>query len=741
MKKTIRIMTVTVFAALFLAFASVAVTAATPTLYFSATTAAQQTSTQDLNALPADAIAWYKTGSIYYLFLPSTTDPGALRLWFNAEKITIDGKTIENNTVTDALAGKGDHNMTMNGSSYLLRVMQSDHIPAVFLSTSSGTMANIDASADHSFAESGSMLLTEEDGTIVYNGGLSQVKGRGNATWAYPKRPYQIKLDSKTNLFGMGKAKTWLLLANYYDKSLIRNALALDMAGQIGLKDPVQYVYVDVYANHQYLGNYMFCEKVEVGSNRVDITDLEKATEDLNSADLDTYSRGGDINSNAAGTYKYYNIPNNPIDITGGYLLEFDYAGRYLKEASGFVTKQNVPVVIKSPEYASKAQVEYIRSYVQAAEDAIYSPTGYNSSGKQYTEYIDVDSAVLHYLLEEWCKNPDAGFSSFYLYKDSDLSGDNKIHFDQVWDYDTSFGNLTELNFGMDGAEKWWAKSVRWFKALIAHDEFVEQVETAYRDTVLPVSQGITAALPNYKNELTASAAMNFLRWDRNAVVNGDTGSSFSGSVDYLAAFIAAREKLFEEGFAALPFQDVYYSTWYYSDVKFAYQHGIMSGVAGNAFAPDTKLTRAMAVQILANLSGDDLSSYTEMPFSDVKENDWYFQAVAWGAKQGIALGLDNGSFGPDVDVTREQMATFLYRYAGLQSSVEEDASSSPVDLSRFVDSGAVSPYAREAVAWTVGHGYIKGVSLTELSPQGDAIRAQAAAIYSRYYKDVMSVK
>ncbi|HMM06867.1 MAG TPA: CotH kinase family protein [Clostridiales bacterium] len=741
MKKSIRIMAVTVFAALFLAFASAAVTAATPTLYFSATEAARQTSTTDLNALPADAIAWYKTGSIYYLFLPSSTDAGALRLWFNAEKITIDGKTVGNNTVTDALASKGDHNMTMNGSSYLLRVMQSDHIPAVFLTTSSGTMANIDASADHSFAETGSMLLTEEDGTVVYSGGLSQVKGRGNATWAYPKRPYQIKLDSKTNLFGMGKAKTWLLLANYYDKSLIRNALVLDMADQIGLKDPVQYVYVDVYANHQYLGNYMFCEKVEVGSNRVDIADLEKATEDLNSADLDTYSRGGDINSNAAGTYKYYNIPHNPSDITGGYLLEFDYAGRYLNEASGFVTNHNVPVVIKSPEYASKAQVEYIRSYVQAAEDAMYSVSGYNSAGKHYSEYIDVDSAVLHYLLEEWCKNPDGGFSSFYIYKDSDLSGDSKIHFDQVWDYDTSFGNLTNLNFGMDGADKWWAKSVRWFKALIAHDDFAEQVETAYRDTVLPVSQGITAALPNYKNELMASAAMNFLRWDRNAVVNGDTGSSFSGSIDYLAAFIAAREKLFEEGFSALPFQDVYYSTWYYSEVRFAYQHGIMSGIAGDAFAPDAKLTRAMAVQILANLSGDNLSTYTEMPFSDVSANDWYFHAIAWGAEQGIALGMDGGRFGPNSDVTREQMAAFLYRYAGLWDYEDEGAAASPMGLSGFVDAAAISPYAQEAVAWAIGKGYIKGISATELSPQGNATRAQAAAIFSRYYKDVMSVK
>lgn len=733
MKKIIRMMTVTVFTALILAFASAALTAATPALYFSATEAAKNTDVTNLSALPSDAIAWNKTGSVYYLFLPSTADPGSLRLWFTADKITIDGKTVWNNTVTDVLAGRGDHNMTMNGSSYLLRVMQSDHIPAVFLSTSSGTMANIDASVDHSFEETGSLLLTEENGNIIYNGALSQVKGRGNATWDYPKKPYQIKLESKTDLLGMGKAKTWLLLANYYDKALIRNALAFDMADQIGLTDPVKYVYVDFYANHQYLGNYMLCEKVEVGTNRVDITDLEKATEKLNSAGLDTYSRGGDVNSNAAGSYKYYNIPNNPNDITGGYLLEFDYANRYLDEACGFVTNHGVPVVIKSPENASKAQVEYIRAYVQAAEDAIYSASGYNSDGKHYSEYIDVDSAVLHYLQEEWCKNPDGGFSSFYLYKDSDLSADNKIHFDQVWDFDTSFGNLTNQNFGMDGANKWWIKSVRWYKALFAHDEFVQQVETAYHDTVLPVSQELTAALPAYKDQLSASAAMNFLRWDRNAVITGDPGSSFADSIDYIAAFIAARETLFQEGFASLPFQDVYCSTWYYSDVKYAYQNGIMNGVAGDAFAPGVKLTRAMAVQILANLSGDDLASFTEMPFTDVNEDDWYFHAVAWGAEHGVALGLLDGSFNPNGNVTREQMAAFLYRFAGSNAVA--------ADLSGFVDANAVSPYAVEAIGWAISRGYMNGISATELSPKGDATRAQAAAIFSRYYKDAMAVK
>ena len=735
MKKTIKFLCTACVALLLWGVGAVGVAADTLTPYFSASPTALNTSTADLSALPADAITWYPADGVYYLFLPANTDRGAIRVWFNAAKITVDGKTVQNNTVTNAFAQTGDHTVIAGNASYVLRVMQSANIPVLFLSTSSGTMANIDNSPDHSVGETGAMLLMNDDGSVVYNGSLAQVRGRGNSTWNLQKKPYQIKLDAKTDLFGMGKAKTWILLANYADKSLVRTASVLDTAASAGLQDTVKYTYVDLYADHEYLGNYQLTEKVEVDTNRVNITDLEKATEKVNGAGLETYSRGGDVDSTAAGSYKYYNIPNNPGDISGGYLLEFDYASRYLDEACGFVTNHGVPVVIKSPEYASRAQVEYIRGYVQAAEDALYSATGYNTAGKYYTDYIDLDSAALHYLIEEWCKNVDAGSSSFYLYKDTDSAGGGKLRFDQVWDYDLTFGN-SFINFrALSNPSVWYVKNIGWFNLFFSHQDFVDRVQTLYdsgfRDAMVAASDKLSA----YEEELNASAAMNFRRWDMLDMRENDTGDRFSGCVAYVKNFMAARLTLLDTGFTAsdqnVPFSDVYINQWYYNDVRFVYQRGIMVGTSDQTFDPGTSLTRAMVVQVLANFDGANLTKYGASPFGDVQSGDWYAPAVAWAAKNNIVMGIGDNNFGPGESVTREQMITMLYRYC--QYKEVEIAGGS--DLAVFTDAAAVSGYAVEAMGWAVANEFIQGVSESELQPQGLADRAQAAAIFARFYR------
>ena len=114
------------------------------------------------------------------------------------------------------------------------------------------------------------------------------------------------------------------------------------------------------------------------------------------------------------------NIPNNPENITGGYLLEYDLPDRYVKEVSGFVTSRNQTIVVKAPEYASEAQVKYISALYQDFEDAVFSANGYNAKGKHYTEYIDVASFAKMYVFQEYVKNLDAGLTSFYIYKDKD---------------------------------------------------------------------------------------------------------------------------------------------------------------------------------------------------------------------------------------------------------------------------------------------------------------------------------
>ena len=182
---------------------------------------------------------------------------------------------------------------------------------------------------------------------------------------------------------------------------------------------------------------------------------------------------------------------------------------------------------------------------------------------------------------------------------------------------------------------------------------------------------------------------------------------------------------------SGLPFTDVSTSDWFYSAVKFVYENGLMDGVGNNLFAPNATLNRAMAVTILYRLEGSpDLDGENlGYPFADVDGDTWYSDAVYWARLNGIVDGVENNRFNPTGSLTREQMATILYRYAQYKGA---DVSASG-DLSGFVDSANVSSWAADAVKWAVGSGLVNGVEGNALAPQGTSTRAQAATVLMRF--------
>lgn len=179
-------------------------------------------------------------------------------------------------------------------------------------------------------------------------------------------------------------------------------------------------------------------------------------------------------------------------------------------------------------------------------------------------------------------------------------------------------------------------------------------------------------------------------------------------------------------------FTDVDEDDWFYNDVYRAVELGLVAGMGNNEFQPNTKLTRAMLVSLLYRLEGSPEVS-GECAFADVAEGAWYEAAVIWATENGVAYGTTDTTFAPNANVTREQAATFLYRYA----KVKGYDVSTVADLSSFPDANKVSGYAKDAVAWAVANGIISGVasgSKVYLEPQGSATRAQAAAILVRFY-------
>ena len=179
---------------------------------------------------------------------------------------------------------------------------------------------------------------------------------------------------------------------------------------------------------------------------------------------------------------------------------------------------------------------------------------------------------------------------------------------------------------------------------------------------------------------------------------------------------------------APLPFPDVTEGDWFYDAVRYAYETGLMDGVEDNLFAPNSETTRAQLVTILYRLAGEPEPG-GDSGFSDVAAGTWYTDAVAWAAENGIVNGVSETEFAPGEDITREQLAAILYRYAACQGyDVSQRA-----DLSGFGDASSISGYAQEALSWAHAQGLVLGFEDGSLRPQGNANRAQIAAVLMRF--------
>ena len=179
---------------------------------------------------------------------------------------------------------------------------------------------------------------------------------------------------------------------------------------------------------------------------------------------------------------------------------------------------------------------------------------------------------------------------------------------------------------------------------------------------------------------------------------------------------------------APLPFPDVTEGDWFYDAVRCAYENSLMDGVGDNLFAPNSETTRAQLVTILYRLAGEPEPG-GDSGFADVAAGTWYTDAVAWAAENGIVNGVSDTEFAPGDDITREQLAAILYRYAAYQGyDVSQRA-----DLSGFGDASSIRGYAQEALSWAHAQGLVLGFEDGSLRPQGTASRAQIAAVLMRF--------
>jgi hypothetical protein len=178
-----------------------------------------------------------------------------------------------------------------------------------------------------------------------------------------------------------------------------------------------------------------------------------------------------------------------------------------------------------------------------------------------------------------------------------------------------------------------------------------------------------------------------------------------------------------------LPFTDVAAEDWFFGDVTFAYWHGMVSGTGANRYSPGDTTTRAMLVTMLCNLTGKPSAEGAASPFADVTEGAWYESAVRWAAAAGVVSGYEGGNFGPDDAITREQAAAILARFMRyLGADIEPRGAAAA-----FTDADEISDYAKDAVERMNRYGILNGTDKGALAPGKSASRAEVAAMLHRF--------
>lgn len=464
-----------------------------------------------------------------YLFLPASADLANLDVTItrsaNDGSLVVAGdqssQSVTGNAATlnvSALASETDGYRLLtakvgNGTAFTVRIMQATSLPTIYLtSTNANTQGRSYVDSSKQNTTTAALKMIDTAGSEISTMGIKELKARGNSTFTYAaKKSYQMKLETASDLLQNGEnVKTWVLLANYFDATLMHDKLFKDMAAALGMPYTASCDWVNLYYDGEYRGVYLLSEKNAVKDTGINITDLEAAYKDQNPEYGTNMTTA--IGTNAyGGSYTYTTGLTDPTDITGGYLLELNHDAP--DEVNGFVTKKGKGVNVKSPEWCGDAAMKYISEYYQAFENAVYATdengnyTGINDDGKHYYDYVDRDSLVKIFLLQELALSPDGFISSLYFYKDAN----GIMYAGPIWDQDMTLGTGWTKYISPDTTDYHYLAD-----ALIQIPDFREAVIAYYNETFAPQANALIAengTIYGYADHLTDSAEMNFVLW------------------------------------------------------------------------------------------------------------------------------------------------------------------------------------------------------------------------------------
>ena len=416
-----------------------------------------------------------------------------------------------------------------NGETFTLRGSSpsgNHRLPIIRITTDGGRSIS-----DKETYVPGSIVFEDPDclySDVPYLESRMGIRGRGNTSWSFEKKSWKVKLDEKQAVFGIHKDKDWALLANYSDKTLLRNMVAMELSRILGLRWTPAMVSAEVYLNGQYQGCYVLAEHKEVSKEKVDI---QPVTEQDNEGEA----------------------------LTGDYYIEID---GHQDEPFCFWTGVGIPVMLKEPNLPTDQQKAYIRQLFSDFEKVLYSDA-FADPRQGYARFIDVESFVKYFIVEELTKNVDGNLrSSTFMTKHRN----GKMVLYHVWDFDIALGNCNYFPEFWEGAtnsyEGWFVKDYinaskkndGWFGRLFQDPVFLEAVRTEWK-RVFPQLQGIPEYIDAQAELLGKAADRNFEKWpilSKKVWPNVVATGSYKGELDYLKEFYTSRLFWMDAALAAL---------------------------------------------------------------------------------------------------------------------------------------------------------------------------------------------
>ena len=350
-------------------------------------------------------------------------------------------------------------------------------LPVVYINTPGG----INITSKEVWVKNVDIRVQGADGITSYQGQTS-MRGRGNSTWYNPKKPYALKLNEDAEILGMPSHKRWVLLANYMDRTLLRNHMAFKIGEAAGLVYTPRGQFVELVLNGKHIGNYYLCEQIKIGENRVNIHEI--SAEDSTA--------------------------------TGGFLLELD---KNFDEDHKFTSRyKKMPFMIQAPEneVITAAHKAYIENYINDYEyDLIY-----NLSTKKYLDYIDINSFIDYWLAVELTMNFESSHpKSVFMYKDKD----GVLCAGPMWDYD--WGSFLPTN-----TQQYCIKNTLYYPNLFRSYYFVQQIKDRWQ-IAKPRFEAVIDVFQQEADKLRNSDKMNISLWPIASRVNGDETMTFDEAV------------------------------------------------------------------------------------------------------------------------------------------------------------------------------------------------------------------